>query len=148
MQKAQPETEPALPPNSDAKPETPRKKIRHGKEIIATYKAKVIATTDGDTIKVLNSDNEQIKIRLQSVDCPERKQPFGEKAKDFLAELVHKKTVNVLSTGEDRYRRTLAFITIDHQDELGREVPIDVCAEMVDGTKWLCVELQGIFKVC
>ena len=31
----------------------------------------VVAITDGDTIKVLDSNNQQIKVRLASIDAPE-----------------------------------------------------------------------------
>lgn len=45
----------------------------------------VVAITDGDTIKVLDKNNQQIKIRLASIDAPEQKQPFGMKSKQMLA---------------------------------------------------------------
>ena len=35
---------------------------------------------------MLNDQNEQVKVRLESIDTPERKQPFGEVAKDYLAD--------------------------------------------------------------
>ena len=34
----------------------------------ADFQAKVIHITDGDTISVLNADNESIKIRLYGID--------------------------------------------------------------------------------
>ena len=36
------------------------------------FHAKVIHITDGDTITVLNDTNEQIKIRLNGIDSPEK----------------------------------------------------------------------------
>lgn len=42
---------------------------------------------DGDTIKVLQ-DGRQMKIRLYGVDTLEKKQAFGQKAKDFTASFV------------------------------------------------------------
>jgi endonuclease YncB( thermonuclease family) len=38
----------------------------------ADFEAKVIHITDGDTITVLNDTNEQIKIRLNGIDSPEK----------------------------------------------------------------------------
>ena len=38
---------------------------------------KVVAVTDGDTIKVLTADKTQIKIRLYGIDAPEKKQAYG-----------------------------------------------------------------------
>ncbi|MGE8444226.1 MAG: thermonuclease family protein [Comamonas testosteroni] len=34
---------------------------------------------------------EQVTVRLQSIDAPERKQPFGERARQALAELTFQK---------------------------------------------------------
>ena len=47
------------------------------------FTAKCVRVADGDTITVLTSDQEQIKIRLQGIDCPEGGQAFGKKAKQF-----------------------------------------------------------------
>ena len=49
----------------------------------ADFQAKVIHIADGDTITVLNDTNEQIKIRLNGIDCPEKAQAYGNKAKQF-----------------------------------------------------------------
>ena len=42
---------------------------------------KVISVTDGDTIRILTPEREQIKIRLYGIDAPEKKQPYGTAAK-------------------------------------------------------------------
>lgn len=43
----------------------------------------VVDVSDGDTITVLTPDEQQVKVRLYGVDCPEKKQPYGGKAKAF-----------------------------------------------------------------
>lgn len=75
-----------------------------------SYEAKVIAITDGDTIKVLTNTKEQVKIRIYGIDAPEKKQAFGSKAKDFLSSLIFGSTVTVKPTGKDIYGRTIARI--------------------------------------
>jgi len=55
----------------------------------APFPAQVIHIADGDTITVLR-DQQQIKIRLFGIDCPESRQPWGRKAKMFTAALVGK----------------------------------------------------------
>lgn len=54
----------------------------------------VVGIADGDTLKVRCGEPgqyEQIKVRLQGIDAPERKQPFGERARQTLAELTFQK---------------------------------------------------------
>ena len=58
----------------------------------------------------------QLKIRIDSVDTPESGQPFGKRAKQALSESLFGKVVTVQKTGEDRYKRTLAFIQLDGKD--------------------------------
>ena len=50
------------------------------------------------------------KIRLTDIDCPERKQAFGTKAKQFTADLVFGKEGIVLVKGKDQYSRTLGEV--------------------------------------
>ncbi len=79
------------------------------------YEAKVVGVTDGDTIKVLK-DNRTVKIRLHGLDCPEKKQAFGTKAKQYTSEMVYGKTVEVNATDKDRYGRTVAWVYVDGQN--------------------------------
>ena len=65
------------------------------------FHAKVIHATDGDTITVLNDTNQQIKIRLNGIDCPEKAQAFGNKAKQFTKDLVAGKTVPVCEKAQE-----------------------------------------------
>ena len=84
--------------------------IAHGAE---TYQAKVIGVMDGDTIKVLRPGNEQVKIRLAGIDCPERKQPWGTKAKQAASDLVAGQTVTIKVMDVDRYGRTVGRVFVD-----------------------------------
>lgn len=72
---------------------------------------KVVAITDGDTVKIL-VDEKQVVIRLEGIDAPERKQPFGTKSREHLAELCHEKEARVVVTGKDRYQRTLGTVYV------------------------------------
>ncbi|MDC0300292.1 thermonuclease family protein [Verrucomicrobia bacterium] len=73
---------------------------------------KVVSVYDGDTITVL-SGNTQHKIRLEGVDTPESKQPFGNKAKQAMAEMVFGKQVKVVWKKKDRYGRTLGHVYVN-----------------------------------
>jgi endonuclease YncB( thermonuclease family) len=61
----------------------------------STFTAKVIGVTDGYTIVVLTEDKQQIKVRLEGIDCPESNQDFGNKAKQATADLCFQKEVRV-----------------------------------------------------
>jgi endonuclease YncB( thermonuclease family) len=75
---------------------------------------KVVGITDGDTITLLVGKT-QHKIRLAWIDAPEKKQPFGTKAKEALSDKVFGKEVKVESKGQDRYKRTLGIVFVnDH----------------------------------
>ena len=74
------------------------------------YQAKVVAIADGDTCTVLTADKQQVKIRLAGIDCPEKAQAFGTKAKQALSDKVFGQTVEVKEQTKDRYGRTVADI--------------------------------------
>ena len=80
--------------------------------VISEFSGKVVGISDGDTLKVLTADKTQITIRLEGIDCPEKSQSHGDKAKTALADLTFGKTVTVKKTGQDRYGRTLALIYV------------------------------------
>ncbi|WP_299311416.1 thermonuclease family protein [uncultured Aquimarina sp.] len=74
------------------------------------FEAKVIGVKDGDTIEVLY-ENEPVVIRLEHIDCPEKKQAYWQKAKQFTSGFCFGKKVQVISKGRfDRYRRLIAEI--------------------------------------
>ncbi len=85
------------------------------------FTGKVVGVTDGDTIRVL-WDKEEIKIRLEGIDCPESHQAFGTKAKQATSELAFGKTVTVQAKGKDRYGRTLGEIILPDGTNLNREL--------------------------
>lgn len=75
------------------------------------WTGQVVGVSDGDTIKVLH-DDQQEKIRIYGVDCPEKAQAFGQKAKDFTASMVAGKVVDVEPVDQDRYGRTVGIVTV------------------------------------
>jgi len=53
---------------------------------------------------------QQIKVRLSDIDAPERKQPFGQRSRQSLAELCARRDATVLESGRDRYGRILGRV--------------------------------------
>jgi len=79
------------------------------------YQGKVVRIVDGDTL-VLLVDEKQHKIRLSDIDTPERKQPFGTRAKQALSELAFGKQARVVEVTVDRYGRIVGRVFVDGID--------------------------------
>lgn len=76
-------------------------------------KGKVVSISDGDTFTLL-VDNEELRIRLHGIDCPEKGQDFSEVAKKFLSDYIFNKVVTVRRMDVDRYGRTIGMVvTVD-----------------------------------
>lgn len=76
----------------------------------------VVAIADGDTLTLLTPAKQQIKIRLAEIDTPESRQPYGQKAKQALADLTFRKQVNANVESVDRYGRSIARISVNGVD--------------------------------
>ena len=77
---------------------------------------KVIKVSDGDTITVLDSNNQKHKIRLKGIDAPESQQAFGDISTQSLSELVYDKEVLVTWDKKDKYYRILGKVIVDGND--------------------------------
>ena len=82
----------------------------------------VVRVLDGDTVKA-KSLSKEITIRLVGIDAPETSkkknqpgQPYSRKARDYLNHLVLNKMIKIEEYGQDRYRRTLAVISVDDKN--------------------------------
>jgi len=82
----------------------------------ATIEGRVVGVTDGDTITVLDHQNVQHRIRVASIDAPERKQPYSSRSKEHLSKWIYNRTVVVESTKRDRYKRIIGQVFLDGHD--------------------------------
>lgn len=79
------------------------------------FKAKVVYVFDGDTIEVIDANNQDVIIRLADIDCPEKSQPYGLIAKEFTKIKCLDKDVIIKSqVKKDRYGRTIATVYCDN----------------------------------
>lgn len=76
-----------------------------------SFTGQVVAILDGDTIDVLRNGN-AARIRLQGIDCPEKGQPYGNKAKQAASVLVFGRGVTLQTYGIDKYGRILADVLL------------------------------------
>jgi micrococcal nuclease len=73
------------------------------------FTGNVVSIADSDTIRVMSHG---VPVQLWGADCPEAKQPFGTRAKQFTAELAFSETVAVRVHDIDRCKRTVAEIIL------------------------------------
>lgn len=93
-----------------------------------TLIGRVVKIADGDTLTMVIDDRQE-KIRLSEIDTPERKQPFGMRAKQALAEMTFGKTITVETSTRDRYGRVIGHVVV---------ADLDVNAELVRlGYAWV-----------
>ncbi len=79
-------------------------------------RGKIIHISDGDTVHLLTSKNEKIKIRLNDIDAPEAKQAFGNKSKENIKKFIYQKDVIVEYKKKDQYKRVLGTIYYQNRD--------------------------------
>jgi endonuclease YncB( thermonuclease family) len=85
------------------------------------FSGKVIGVSDGDTITVLQNRTDT-RVRLHGVDCPEKGQAFGNRAKEFTADLVLGQSVTIRPRGVDRYGRTVGEVLLPDGRNLSEEL--------------------------
>ena len=83
---------------------------------------KVTAITDGDTFKLLTQDSILITVRLANIDCPEKKQPFSKRAKQFTTDAIFGNTVKMEVLKKDRYGRSVADVIYKDSKHLSQEL--------------------------
>jgi endonuclease YncB( thermonuclease family) len=82
----------------------------------ATLTGKVVGVSDGDTITLLDVSKTQHRIRLAGIDAPEKNQPFGDRSKQNLSNLVFAKNVTVEWDKTDKYGRTIGKVVAEGKD--------------------------------
>jgi len=86
-----------------------------------SFTGKVVGVTDSDPIEVMH-DGRAEKVRLVGIDCPEKAQPFGQRAKQATSELAFGTVVTVTAPQRDRYGRRLGDVTLPDGRNLNREL--------------------------
>jgi endonuclease YncB( thermonuclease family) len=85
------------------------------------FTGRVVSIKDGDTIEVLHNRRAD-RIRLTGIDCPEKKQAFGQRAKQATSTMSFGQTVTIHSTGKDRYERILDTVVLPSGRNLNQEL--------------------------
>lgn len=86
------------------------------------YTGLVVYITDGDTIVIENRQLQREKVRIVSIDAPEKGrrgspgQPYSERSRQHLAHLIKGKPVRLVYKGRDDYGRVLARVWVGDTD--------------------------------
>ena len=86
--------------------------IQHGR---------VVSVADGDTLTLLVG-KQQIKVRLADIDAPERRQAYGTRSRQSLAQLCHGKAAVLETRNHDRYGRTIGTVKCAGADANAEQV--------------------------
>jgi len=70
----------------------------------------VVKIIDGDSLRV-QRNGKIIEVRLYGIDTPEYRQPYSNKAKQYLRRQVYRRMVEVAEKDIDRYGRIVALVT-------------------------------------
>ena len=79
-----------------------------------TITGKVVTIIDGDTFDLLTEDTVKFRIRLNGIDCPERKQEYYKVCKDALSQYIFSKNVVLTTHGTDRWKRIIADVYVNN----------------------------------
>jgi len=75
------------------------------------FTGKVVGIVDGDTLTVLRRDKPE-RVYLNGIDCPEKAQPFGLRAKNFTSTLAFGQIVTVKPTARDKHGHIIADVVL------------------------------------
>lgn len=87
----------------------------------ADFTGPVVSILDGDTLEVLNGHHAD-RIRLSGIDCPEKGQAYGKRAKQAASALAFGKDVTIQTHGHDKYKRTLGDVLLPDGMNLNQEL--------------------------
>lgn len=76
----------------------------------------VVGLADGDTLTVLTSDRQQVKVRLAGIDAPEKSQSFGTQARQALSAMAFRQKVSITWQKQDRYGRIVGVVMVGRLD--------------------------------
>jgi endonuclease YncB( thermonuclease family) len=75
----------------------------------------VVGVSDGDTLRARCGEPgryEDITVRINGIDAPEKRQPFGERARQAMSDLVYMKEVDLDCQKIDRYGRSVCKLMV------------------------------------
>ena len=78
-----------------------------------TLNGTVIRVLDGDTLDLLTPDSKVSRIRLDSIDAPEKSQPYGTQATNMLSDWIVNQPVRIEVKSKDQYGRFIGVVFME-----------------------------------
>ncbi|MBQ8829729.1 MAG: thermonuclease family protein [Burkholderiaceae bacterium] len=84
----------------------------------AQFEARVLRVSDGDTITVIDSQNQRAKVRFLGIDAPEFKQSYGKASLESLRRQIYSagNKVTVVYDRRDGFGRIVGKVLADDKD--------------------------------
>ena len=106
-----------------------------------SWQGRVVNVDDGDSITVLTPGNRQIRVRLYGIDCPERRQAFGNRARQATEKYVKGQTVEIQAMDIDSYERTVAVVYLPSGNSLNELL-------ISEGLAWVYPQYCNVDFIC
>jgi endonuclease YncB( thermonuclease family) len=93
------------------------------------YEGRAERVIDGDTVSVMTTGYERIRVRLYGIDAPEKNQSGGQESMRALKDLIENRDIEVVVLDIDRYSRQVGLIYLD-----GKSINLEMVAQ---GQAWV-----------
>jgi endonuclease YncB( thermonuclease family) len=101
-----------------------------------TLTGRVVGISDGDTITVL-VERQQVKVRINGIDAPEKRQAFGERSTQNLSAMASGKDARLECHKTDRYGRQVCKVWVQPGDCPNCGLTLDIGhAQVIAGLAW------------
>jgi micrococcal nuclease len=85
------------------------------------FSGAVVSVLDGDTLDIQREDTIE-RVRLNGIDAPEKGQPFGRQAQQFIEDITVRQPVIIEAKGQDKSDRTIGDVFLPDGRHLNKEL--------------------------
>ncbi|NLD54548.1 MAG: hypothetical protein GX652_07800 [Burkholderiaceae bacterium] len=87
------------------------------RELQAMLAARAVHVQDGDSFVAVADDGTRLTVRLSGIDAPERRQPFADRSRRNLRDLLEKQSLRIRVAKTDRFGRIVGEVYVVRPDE-------------------------------
>ena len=82
----------------------------------AMLPARAVHVQDGDSFVATTNDGQRVTVRLSGIDAPERRQPYADRSRRHLRELLEKQSLRIRVAKTDRFGRIVGEVYVVQPD--------------------------------